>query len=122
MKNESSPDAASARQIEGLLVNYGKRDMDDITIEHLQTQKQRAAFCETVTLASTQLAPLLDIAVRRAGTYACLIIKRLQKRLRGLEVTLTGDEIRMILDLALQALAENNLRRARLEVVPAARV
>ena len=57
--------------------------MDDITVEHLETQKQRAAFCATVTLPSTQLAPLLDIAVRAAGTYACLIIKRLQKRLRG---------------------------------------
>jgi hypothetical protein len=96
--------------------------MDEITVEQLETQKKRAAVCTTVTLPSTQLAPLLDIAVRAAGTYACLIIKRLQKRLRGLEVTLTGDEIRMILDLALQALAENNPRRARLKVVPPARV
>ena len=96
--------------------------MDGITVEHLQAQKQRAAFCTTVTLPSTQLAPLLDIAVRAAGTYACLIIKRLQKRLRGLEVTLTGDEIRMILDLALQALPQNKPRRARLHVVPQAKV
>ena len=96
--------------------------MDDITVEHLETQKQRAAFCATVTLPSTQLAPLLDIAVGEAGTYACLIIKRLQKRLRGLEVTLTGDEIRMILDLALQALPQNKPRRAGLKAVPQAKV
>ena len=95
--------------------------MDDITVEQLETQKQRAALCATLKLPSTQLAPLLDIAVRAAGTYACLIIKRLQKRLRGLEVTLTGDEIRMILDLALQALPENKPRRARLKVVPPAK-
>ena len=96
--------------------------MDEITVEHLETRKQLAASCATVTLPSTQLAPLLEIAVRAAGTYACLIIKRLQKRLRGLEVTLTGDEIRMILDLALQALTENKSRRARLKVVPTEKV
>ena len=96
--------------------------MDDITIEQLATQKQRVASCATVTLASTQLAPLLDIAGRAAGTYSSLIIKRLQKSLRGLEVTLTGDEIRMILDLALQALTENKPRRARLKVVPPEKV
>jgi hypothetical protein len=89
--------------------------MDDITVEHLEDTEAAGCICATVTLPSTQLAPLLDIAVRAAGTYACLIIKRLQKRLKGLEVTLTGDEIRMILDLALQALPQNKPRRAGLK-------
>ena len=92
--------------------------MDDITVEQLATQKQRAASCATVTLPSIQLAPLLDLAVRAAGTYSSLVISRLQKRLRGTEVTLTGDEIRMILDLALQAIRENKPGRAHLKVVP----
>jgi len=39
-----------------------------------------------------------------------------------LEVTLTGDEIRMILDLALQALPQNKPRRAGLKAVPQAKV
>jgi hypothetical protein len=76
--------------------------MDEITVEHLETQIQRAASCASVSLRSCKLTPLLNLAVRAAGTYDSVIITRLQKWARSEEVKLTGDEIRRILELALQ--------------------
>jgi hypothetical protein len=62
-----------------------------------------------VTLPAHQLTPLLDLALRAAGTHSALTIKRLQRKAGEVQVQLTGDEIRMILDLALCAkLKENN--------------
>jgi len=55
---------------------------------------------------------LLDLALPVAGTYNSVIIKRLYRRFGEAEIKLTGDEIRMILDLALKAkLAENRRHR-----------
>jgi hypothetical protein len=45
-------------------------------------------------------------------------IARLQRAARGLEVKLTGDEIRLILDFALQAKLLEIKPRPRLKVVP----
>jgi hypothetical protein len=74
-----------------------------------------------VTLPSNRLSPLLNLALRGAGTYNSLIITRLEKSARAAEVKLTGDEIRMILDLALDAkLAEKKTKRAHLKVVSSA--
>jgi hypothetical protein len=96
--------------------------MDDITVEQLQTQIQGAAFCASVTLTSRDLTPLLNLAVRRAGTYNSLIITRLQKGARAAEVKLTGDEVRMILDLALQAKLGEENRRPSLKVVHSTKI
>jgi hypothetical protein len=84
--------------------------MDELTVEQLETEIQRAARCASVTLPSGQLKPLLNLAMKKAlkdsGTIA-----RLQRAARGVEVKLTGDEIRMVLDFALQEkLAEIKLR------------
>ena len=91
--------------------------MDDVTVEQLRTQIQRAASCASVTLPSRQLTPLLNLAMKKAlkdsGTIA-----RLQRAARGVEVKLTGDEIRMVLDFALQAKLAETPPRPRLQVVP----
>jgi len=61
---------------------------------------------------------LIDLALHRAGTYSSLTLKRVQKRISNTEVELTGDEIRMILDLALEAKRAQKRRRPHLRVVP----
>jgi len=91
-----------------------KRQMplDDLTVEQLETAILRAANCAYVTLPAHQLTPLLDLALRAAGTHSALTIKRLQRKAGEVQVQVTGDEIRMILDLALCAkLRENSTGR-----------
>ena len=95
--------------------------MEDTMVDRLEMQQRQVEYCASITLPSIELAPLLDLAGRVAGTYNSLVIKRLQRGLKARDVTLTGDEIRMILDLALQALAENKPGRDHLEVVPLAK-
>ena len=75
--------------------------MEDIRVEQLEIQQRCVEHCASFTLPSIELAPLLDLAGRVAGTYNSLVIKRLHRGLKARDVTLTGDEIRMILDLAL---------------------
>jgi len=66
-----------------------------------------------------ELNPLLSLALRAAGDYHSVTIQRLQRSIGDAEIKLTGDQIRMILDLALKTkLAENRRRRAYLKVVP----
>ena len=91
--------------------------MDDITVEQLETQIQRAASCASVTLPSGQLKPLLNLAMKKSLRDSATIA-RLQRAARGLEVKLTGDEIRMVLDFALQAKRLENKSRPLLKVVP----
>ncbi len=74
----------------------------DITVEELETQFRRAVRCDSVILPAHQLTSLLNLALCATATYSSLTIKRLQKMI-GEEVKLTGDEIRLVLDLALQA-------------------
>jgi hypothetical protein len=95
--------------------------MEDTLVEQLEMQQRQVEYCASITLPSIELAPLLDLAGRVAGTYNSLVIKRLQRGLKARDVTLTGDEIRMILDLALHALAENKPGRHYLKVVPPAK-
>ena len=95
--------------------------MDDITVEQLQLQRRGAARCGGITLRlpAHQLFPLLNLALRVAGYYNCVTIRRLQRRIGEAEIKLTGDEMRMVLELALKAkLAENRRHRPRLRVVP----
>ena len=95
--------------------------MEDTLVEQLEMQQRQVEYCASITLPSIELAPLLDLAGRVAGTYNSLVIKRLQRGLKARDVTLTGDEIRMILDLVLRALAENKLGRDHLKVEPPAK-
>ena len=91
--------------------------MEDITVEQIEKQIQRTASCASVTLPSGQLRPLLNLAMRKAikdsGTIA-----RLQRAARGVEVRLTGDEIRMVLDFALQTKRAETPRGPNLRVAP----
>jgi len=91
--------------------------MDDVTVERLKAQIQCAASCASVMLPSRELKPLLNLAMKKAlrdsGTIA-----RLQRAARIVEVKLTGDEIRMILDFALQTKLAENRPRPSLQVVP----
>ena len=95
--------------------------MEDTMVERLEMQQRQVEYCASITLPSIELAPLLDLAGRVAGSYNSLVIKRLQRGLKARDVTLTGDEIRMILDLALHALAENKPGLHYLKVVPPAK-
>lgn len=93
--------------------------MEDVTVERLQLQRRGAAQCDGMTLPAQQLFPLLNLALRVAGDYNSVTIRRLQRRIGQPEIKLTGDEIRMVLDLALKAkLSENRRRRPRSRVVP----
>jgi hypothetical protein len=93
--------------------------MEDITVEELEMQIRRAAHSTSVSLPAYQLTDLLDLALRAAGSYHSLILKRLRKRIEGAEVEITGDEFRMVLDLALQTkLAEKKPRPRHLKRVP----
>jgi hypothetical protein len=91
--------------------------MADVTIEQLEKQIQRAASCANVTLPSSQLKPLLNLAMKKALNDSATIA-RLQRATHGLEVRLTGDEIRLVLDFALQAKRLENKPRPLLKVVP----
>jgi len=92
--------------------------MDDISVEQLQAQIQGAASCATVTFPTHQLMPLLNLALFEASTYNSLIITRLQKGYRAAELKLTGDEVRMILELALRAKLADKKPRPRFKIVP----
>jgi hypothetical protein len=93
--------------------------LDDITVEELQLQRRGAAQCCGTTLTARQLTPLLNLALRVAGDYNSVTIRRLQRRIWEAEIKLTGNEIRIVLDLALKAKnAENRRHRAHLKVVP----
>ena len=100
--------------------------MDDITVEQVQLQRRGAARCGGITLRlpAQQLFPLLNLASRVAGDYNSVTIRRLERRIEEAEIKVTGDELRMVLDLALKAkLAENRCQRPHLKVVwPAKRL
>ena len=91
--------------------------MEDITVEELETQMRQAAGGGSVTLPSSQLRPLLSLAMKKtlkdSGTIA-----RLQRAARGVEVKLTGEEIRMILDYALHAKLAEKRPLTSMRVVP----
>ena len=92
--------------------------MEDITVKELEIQIRRAANCASATLPAEQLTPLLDLALRASGIYNSKNIKRMQEISGEAEITLTGDEFRLILDLALRAkLSEKKPRRPRLKAV-----
>ena len=92
--------------------------MEDITVEELEIQIRRAAQCASVTLLAEQLIPLFSLALRDVGIYNSEIIKQLQEISGEAEITLTGDEFRLILDLALRAKgSEKKPRRPRLRAV-----
>ena len=94
--------------------------MNDMTVEQLKTAIRRAANCDNATIPAHQIAPLLELALQAAGAHNYLTLKRLQKKSgEAEEVELTGDEIRLILDLALRAkLWGYEPSRPHLKVVP----
>jgi len=91
--------------------------MEDVTVEELERQIRQAAGCGSVTLPSSRLKPLLNLAMKKAlkdsGTIA-----RLQRAARGAEVKLTGEEIRMILEYALHTKRAEKRPLPSLTVVP----
>ena len=88
--------------------------MDNITVEELETQIRRAAHCVSAALPADQFTALVDLATRAAGIYSSLAITRIQKIVGESDVILTGDELRLILDLALRAkLSEEQPRQPR---------
>ena len=91
--------------------------MDDITFEQLETQQQRAAYCATVTLSRTELAPLLHLAMR-ASNANNETITRLLRAVTDDQVKIDGDDIRMIVELALQAKRAGPRKKLSLRVVP----
>jgi hypothetical protein len=74
-------------------------------------------WCERFGVSQEELAA----AVKKVGLMASDVKRALQRGLKARDVTLTGDEIRMILDLVLRALAENKLGRDHLKVEPPAK-
>jgi len=62
-----------------------------------------SAPAPSATIPANQLNPLLNLALRVAGDYNSVTIRRLQRRIGQAEIKLTGDEIRMVLALALKA-------------------
>jgi hypothetical protein len=93
--------------------------MEDITVEELEMRIRRAAKCASATVPVEELTPLLDLALRATGIRNSETIKHLQDISGEAEVTLTGDEFRLILDLALrERRSEKKPRRPRLKVVP----
>jgi len=76
--------------------------MAESTIEDLEVQQRRAALCGRATLPSADLIDLLELAMRAKGGD----LNKLDRLLRGCageNITITGSEMRMILDLALRA-------------------
>jgi hypothetical protein len=114
----ATPNAQTAARfgIAGAMRQYWKSSMcrmEDVTVERLQLQKRAAAHCASLTLPAQQLFPLLNLALRVAGDYNSVTIRRLLGRIGQAEIKLTGDEIRMVLDLALKAkLSEKRTSRA----------
>jgi len=92
--------------------------LEDITVEELEVQIRRAAHCDSVILPVDQLTLLLELAERAAGTYNSLTLKQLKKRMGEAEIELAGDEIRMILGLAIRTKRAEKKRRPHLKVVP----
>ena len=90
--------------------------MEDITVEELEMQIRRAAQCTSVTLLADELTPLLELALRAAGIHNSQIIKRMHEVGGKAEISLSGDEFRLILDLALRA--KHSQTNRRLKVVP----
>ena len=94
--------------------------MTEITAEHLEMQIERAASCATYTLPARQLMPLLNLAIR-ANTDAFSTLNEIRQAAGDVEVQLTGDEMRMILDLALQTKLSMRKPRPRLKHVRSAK-
>ena len=91
--------------------------MKDITVEELVAQQQRLAYCASVTLPPNELAPLLHLAMRTSIANNEIITRLLRAATEG-EAKITGDDIRMIIDLALQAKRlEKNPRQPTLKAV-----
>jgi hypothetical protein len=112
--NAKCPECGALGIVEGIRRCWLTRSaMEDITVEELEMQIQRAAQCASVTLPADELTPLLDLALRAAGIYNSETIKQLREISGEAEITITGDEFRLILDLALRA-----KRNPRLKVMP----
>jgi hypothetical protein len=91
--------------------------MEDVTVEELEARIRQAAGSGSVTLPSSQLRPLLSLAMRKTLRDSATI-SRLQRAARGVEVKLTGEEIRMILDYALHAKLAEKRPLPGLRVLP----
>jgi hypothetical protein len=95
--------------------------MDEITVQHLETQIQRAASCASATLPARELVPLLKAALHACNENTLSDdIQTLMgtiERAGSVDVTIDGDEIRLILDLALQDKIAELEQKPRLRVV-----
>ena len=90
--------------------------MPELTIEDLEVQQSRAALCGHATLPSEDLSGLLDLAMRANGGDLSKL-DRLLHQCGGNEVTVSGSELRMILDLALRAKRSGATQRPALRLV-----
>jgi hypothetical protein len=83
--------------------------MVEITISYLERQIARAEYCASASIALGQLASLLALALRAAGLddrrLAVLNAYR-QPDLLSKEVQISGDDLRFVLALALEAKRE----------------
>jgi|KBSMisStandDraft_5_1062788.scaffolds.fasta_scaffold274757_2 hypothetical protein len=92
--------------------------MEELTVEQLELEKRRAAYCGSVALPFNELFPLIHLALRGSIANNETIMRVLQG-IADDESKISGDDIRMIIDLALEAkLAERKPRRAHLRIVP----
>ena len=90
--------------------------MAAITVEHLQIEIERMQFLPSVTLPVRQLVPLLQLAMRAVDADS-ETIATLNELAGEVQVKLSGDEIRMILGLALQAKLNEVRERPPLRLV-----
>jgi hypothetical protein len=90
--------------------------MAQITVEHLQSQIERMQFLASVTMPVWQLVPLLQLAMRAVDADS-ETIETLNEVAGEVRVKLSGDEIRMILGLALQAKLNEVRERPPLRLV-----
>ena len=90
--------------------------MAEPTIEDLEAQQCRAALCGHATLPGVDLSGLLDLAMRANGGDLSKL-DRLLHQCGGHEVTISGSEMRMILDLALRAKRSGATQRPPLRIV-----
>jgi len=78
----------------------------EITVEFLETQIRRAAYCERVTLPGAHFRAIFDLA-RRVEAFDRSNLSHLANATDRAEVRLTGREIRAILILAFEAKRKN---------------
>jgi hypothetical protein len=78
------------------------------SVEYLRTQLRRAVLCKSATLPGSDLRKILDIAsVPLKGSE----VRKLRLQCAAREVTVSGEQIRTILSMALMVAERKRLLR-----------